>query len=74
MSTPISNHPLEPNVQYSETEDKNCFNELVLTYIKNNQPDGELAQLLNQMKDLSPETPNAKTQLCIIILRYNTAF
>ncbi len=72
MSISISNNQLEANLKHHNTEDNNNFNELVLAYIKNNQPDGELVQLLNEMRDLSPEVPVTMQKLSSALLYSDT--
>lgn len=38
-------------------EDDTCFQELVLTHIRKNQPDTSLPHLLNELHSLSPDVP-----------------
>lgn len=72
MSISIYNNQLAPNVKYQTEEDNNSFNEVVLAHIKSNQPDGELVQLLNEMRALSPETPVTMQKLSSALLYSDT--
>lgn len=72
MSTSIYNNLLEYNVKYQKVEDDNCFNDVVLAHLRNNKPAGELAQLLHEMRRLSPEVPITMQKLSSALLYSNT--
>jgi len=72
MNILISNHLPDPTLKQYETESNNSFNELVLSYIKDNKPEGELVQLLTIMKNLSPADPVTMQKLSSALLYSDT--
>ncbi len=72
MSMTIYNNSSENYVQQQKINDTNDFNNLVLEYIKDSQPDGSLQDLLDEMKELSPETPVTMQKLNSALLYSDT--
>jgi len=72
MKISMHSYQLETDGKYKIIEDKTDFNNLVLTHIKNNQPDGTLLQLLNEMKGFSPEIPVTMQKLNSALLYSDT--
>lgn len=68
MSTIINNVNSEYNNQTQSADEQSNFNDLVLTYIKNNKPDGTLDQLLEKMKSFSPNEPATMKKLNAALL------
>lgn len=58
-----NNSPALPYSDQQSAESSTDFNELVLSYIKEKQPEGSLNDLLRDMKALSPDTPRTMDQL-----------
>lgn len=63
MDIIAKNNSLASSQQPQNTRNNIDFNELVLEHIKLNQPDGTLYELLNEMKDLSPDSPVTMNEL-----------
>jgi len=72
MNISIYSNPLTPDIKHQKAEDNNSFNDVVLAHIKSNQPDGELVQLLDEMRALSPEMPVTMQKLSSALLYSDT--
>lgn len=55
MKIKIHSNPFENVITNGMRENNHNFNNLVLEHIKKNKPEGTLEQLLNEMKELSPD-------------------